>query len=138
MYKADSITYTTYQKHTTTLKHLQAYLKEKYGRADIQLSEINKSFVDGFWSYIRINLSIQNNTSVNYMKNLRKICLRAFNNGIIDRNPFSSVKLHIEPVDVDFLTMAEIKAIHNKDCHCSRLNIVKDIFVFCCFTNLTQ
>lgn len=136
MYKADSITYTTYQKHTTTLKHLQAYLKEKYDRADIQMSEINKTFVDGFWNYIRVNLKIQNNTSVNYMKNLRKICLRAFNDGIIERNPFSSVKLHIEPVDVDFLTMAEIKTIHNKDCHCSRLNTVKDIFVFCCFTGL--
>ncbi|MFR1814285.1 site-specific integrase [Dysgonomonas capnocytophagoides] len=136
MYKADSITYATYQKHTTTLKHLRAYLKEKYDRVDIQMSEINKTFVDGFWNYIRVNRKIQNNTSVNYMKNFRKICLRAFNDGIIERNPFSSVKLHIEPVDVDFLTMAEIKAIHNKDCHCSRLNTVKDIFVFCCFTGL--
>lgn len=136
MYKVLSITYTTYQKHTTTLKHLQSYLKEKYNRTDIQMNEINKSFVDGFSNYIRTNLKIQNNTSVNYMKNLRKICLRAFNDGVIDRNPFSSVKLHIEPVDVDFLTMREIKVIYNKDCHCDRLNQVRDIFIFCCFTGL--
>lgn len=136
MYEANTITYTTYQKHTTTAKHLQAYLKEKYNRTDIQLNEINKTFVDGFWNYIRTNLNIQNNTSVNYMKNLRKICLRAWNDGIIDRNPFINVKLHIEPVDVDFLTMNEIKIIQNKDCHCDRLNQVRDIFIFCCYTGL--
>lgn len=136
LYQVKSITYTTYQKHTTTLKHLQSYLKDKYDRTDIQLNEINKSFVDGFWNYIRTILNIQNNTSVNYMKNLRKICLRAFNDGIIDRNPFANVKLHIEPVDVDFLTMDEIRVIHSKDCHCERLNQVKDIFIFCCFTGL--
>ncbi|WP_029905159.1 site-specific integrase [Prevotella sp. 10(H)] len=136
MYKTDTITYTTYQKHTTTLKHLQLFLKEKFNRTDIQMNEISKSFVDGFWNYIRTNRKIQNNTSVNYMKNLRKICLRAFNDGIIDRNPFSNVKLHIEPVDVDFLTMKEIKTIYNKDCHVDRLNQVRDIFIFCCFTGL--
>ncbi|NDW10051.1 site-specific integrase [Dysgonomonas sp. 520] len=136
MYKTGAITYTTYQKHTTTLKHLQSFLREKYDRDDIQMNEITKTIIESFWNYIRTTLKIQNNTSVNYMKNLRKICLRALNDGVIDRNPFAAIKLHIEPVDVDFLVMDEIKTIYNKDCHCERLNQIKDIFIFSCFTGL--
>lgn len=131
-----SITYAAWQKHATTLKHLKEFLKEKYNREDIQMNEINKSFIESWFNYIRTVRSIGHNTSINYMKNLKKICLRAWNDGIIDKNPFANIKLSLEKVDVDFLTMTEIKKIYNKDCHCERLNQIKDIFIFSCFTGL--
>lgn len=131
-----SITYAAWQKHSTTLKHLKSFLKEKYNRDDIQMNEINKSFIDSWFNYIRTTLNIQHNTSVNYMKNLKKICLIAWNDGIIDKNPFANIRLSLEKIDVGYLTMNEIKTIHNKDCHCERLNQVKDLFIFSCFTGL--
>lgn len=131
-----SITYAAYQKHMTTLKHLKSFLKQKYNRDDIQLSEINKSFIDAFFNYIRTILNIQNNTAVNYMKNLKKICLIAWNDGIIDRNPFANVRLHLEKIEVEYLTVKEIKTIYKKDFKNNRLNQVKDMYVFACFTGL--
>lgn len=131
-----SITYASYQKHMTTLKHIKSFLKQKYNRDDIQLAEINKSFIDSFFNYIRITLNIQNNTAVNYMKNLKKICLIAWNDGIIDRNPFTNVKLHLEKVEVEYLTVKEIKSIYKKDFKNKRLNHVKDIYIFASMTGL--
>lgn len=58
-------------------------MKEKYNLKDIDLADINKSFIDGFEIYLRTNLSIQNNTIVNYLKNLRKILQIAFKDNII-------------------------------------------------------
>ena len=126
----------TYQKHTTTVKHLEDYLKEKYKLKDIELIEINKSFIDGFEVYLRTQLNIQNNTTVNYMKNLRKILLIAFNDNIIPSNPFNAVKLRIEKTTVEYLTATEVKKIYQKDFENERLNNIKDCFIFCCMSGL--
>lgn len=126
----------THQKHTTTAKHLKGYLVEKYNLKDIDLPDINKSFIDGFEVYLRSNLNIQNNTSVNYMKNLRKILLIAFNDNKIPRNPFSAVKLHIEKTTIEYLTTSEIKRIYQKDFQNERLDNIKDCFIFCCLSGL--
>jgi len=127
----------THQKHTTTVLHLKGYLKEKYQQNDINLMDINKSFIDGFEVYLRSNLNIQNNTTVNYMKNLRKILLIAYNDNIIPSNPFSAVKLHIEKTIVEYLTSPEIKRIYQKDFGNVRLNNIRDCFIFCCMTGLS-
>ncbi len=127
----------THQKHTTTVLHLKGYLKEKYQLNDINLTDINKSFIDGFEIYLRSKLNIQNNTTVNYMKNLRKILLIAFNDNIIPNNPFSAVKLHLEKTTVEYLTAAEIKRIHQKNFDNKRLDNIKDCFIFCCFSGLS-
>jgi len=126
----------THQKHTTTAKHLKGYLKEKYKLDDIDLTEINKSFIDGFEIYLRAKLDIQNNTTVNYLKNLRKILQIAFNDNIIPHNPFLAVKLHIEKTTIEYLTVSEVKKIYNKDFDNERLNNIKDCFIFCCMTGL--
>jgi len=126
----------THQKHTTTVIHLKGYLKEKYKLNDIDLTEVNKSFIDGFEMYLRATLNIQNNTTVNYLKNLRKILLIAFNDNIIPNNPFSAVKLHIEKTTVEYLTATEVRKIYQKDFDNERLNNIKDCFIFCCMSGL--
>lgn len=127
----------THQKHTTTVLHFKSYLKEKYQLNDINLADINKSFIDGFEIYLKSNLNIQNNTTVNYMKNLRKILLIAFNDNIIPTNPFAAVKLHIEKTTVEYLTGSEIKKIYQKNFDNERLNNIKDCFIFCCLSGLS-
>jgi len=127
----------THQKHTTTVLHLKGYLKEKYQRNDINLSEVNKTFIEGFNNYLRINLNIQHNTTINYLKNLKKIILRAYNDNLIQSNPFHNYKLGLKKVDIDFLTLKEIEKIYKKEFKTERLNNVKDIFIFSCFCGLS-
>ncbi|GHV39517.1 transposase [Bacteroidia bacterium] len=136
LYKQKGVSYAAWQKHTTTLTHLKGYLKSKYNRTDIEMVEINKSFIDGWFNYIRTTLKIGHNTSVNYMKNLKKICLKAWNDGITQSNPFANIRLSLEKVDIGYLTMNEVKKIYNKDFGNNRLNAVRDIFIFSCFTGL--
>lgn len=130
------IAHATYQKHTTTVKHLKDYIQKKYGENDIPLNKITKTFIEGFHNHLRINLKIQNNTTVNYLKNLKKIILRAYNDNIIQANPFHGYKLSLKKVDIDFLTMKEIELIYKKEFGSDRLNYVKDVFIFSCMTGL--
>ena len=118
------------------LRNLKNNIEEKYKLDDIDLTEINKSFIDGFEIYLRAKLDIQNNTTVNYLKNLRKILQIAFNDNIIPHNPFLAVKLHIEKTTVEYLTVTEVRRIYKKDFDNERLNNIKDCFIFCCMTGL--
>ena len=127
----------THQKHTTTVLHLKGYLKNKYQRNDINLSEINRTFIEGFNNYLKINLKIQHNTTINYLKNFKKIVLRAYNDNFIPTNPFHNYKLGLKKVDIDFLTLKEIEKIYKKEFSTERLNNVKDVFIFSCFTGLS-
>ena len=39
-------------------------------------------------------------------------------------------------VDKDFLTSSKLKVIENKDLKIERISMVRDLFVFCCYTGL--
>ncbi|KAA6323013.1 hypothetical protein EZS27_027511 [termite gut metagenome] len=60
----------------------------------------------------------------------------AKNNGWIVADPFTNYKIHFAKVDRGYLTQEEIKEIMNKKFATKRLEQVRDIFVFSCFTNL--
>ena len=54
----------------------------------------------------------------------------------MNKNPFIGYKSKIEKIDVRFLTKQQLKKIQSKEFISQRLCIVRDIFVFCCFTCL--
>lgn len=134
--ESNQIATSTYKKHSITLKHLRKYLKFKYNKEDILLIDVTRSFIEGFYFYLCGTLGIQNNSAVNYMKKLKRVINMALNDGIISKNPFANYTLHLENVDVNFLTIEEIKIIYNKHFESDRLEKVKDVFVFSCMTGL--
>ena len=125
----------SYIKHLTAYNHLQDYIKLKYnGREDIFLSEVNSSFVNGFFTYLLTKM--QNNSAIGNLKKLRKITNLALNNRYININPFVGVKYKLREVKVDYLTEMELATLINKELTIERLQKVRDVFVFNCFTGL--
>lgn len=57
-------------------------------------------------------------------------------NNWIDKNPFSNYKAKVREVDRVYLTEDEIQKILNKEFSTERLSLVRDIFLFSCFTGL--
>ena len=60
----------------------------------------------------------------------------AKNNGWIYADPFANYKYHLEKSDRAFLTQQELESIMNKPFSISRLDHVRDVFLFSCFTGL--
>ena len=56
--------------------------------------------------------------------------------GVIHHDPFLSHRFHLEPFNRGFLTDEEILKIANKNLGIQRLELVRDLFVFSCFTGL--
>jgi site-specific recombinase XerD len=57
-------------------------------------------------------------------------------NDWLDKNPFANYKSKVKEVERVYLTEEEIQNIINKDFKTDRLLLVRDIFLFSCFTGL--
>jgi integrase len=57
--------------------------------------------------------------------------------GWITQNPFDSYKLSFRKVDRGFLTEKELQTIETKELGIERLQTVRDVFVFGCYTGLS-
>jgi hypothetical protein len=77
-----------------------------------------------------------NNTAVKYIKNFSKIIKIWLANHWIDRNPFANYKSKVKEMERVYLSEGEMQNIINKDFKTERLSLVRDIFLFSCFTGL--
>lgn len=123
-------------RYKTTKKLLAAFIKAKYNRSDYPLNEISSSFIKEFELFLKTVRGCSHNTSTKYLKNFKKIILIALNYGYIDKNPFASIKFHLKEVDIAYLTQEELDRICKKEFSIERLEKVRDVYVFCCFTGL--
>ncbi|WP_423129395.1 site-specific integrase [Gaoshiqia sp. Z1-71] len=69
-----------------------------------------------------------------HQERFRKMINLGFRLGWVTQNPFDSYKLSFRKVDRGFLTEKELKVIENKKFEIERLETVRDIFVFSCYT----
>jgi site-specific recombinase XerD len=128
--------YGTLERFKISLKHLQEFILWKYNVSDISLTKIDYAFVTEFEFYLRSVKKCNNNTAVKYVRNFRKIIKICLDNDWLDKNPCSRYEGKMKEVERDFLTAEELNRIYNKRFSSERLTLVKDIFVFSCYTGL--
>jgi len=127
----------TYKRYETSLEHIRCFIKYKYALNDISIKEVNLAFINDFDFYLRSIKNCNNNSTIKYVRNLGKIIKSCYANEWIERDPFLNYKGKVKEVERDFLSKEEINSIYGKDFSTTRLNQVKDIFIFCCFTGLS-
>ncbi|QFZ53317.1 site-specific integrase [Oceanihabitans sp. IOP_32] len=126
----------TLERYKTSLKHTIDFLEWKYKISDIDILKINHAFITEYEFYLRSVRNCSNNTAVKYIKNFGKIIKICLANNWIDKNPLSNYKAKVREVERVYLTEEEIQKILNKEFPTERLSLVRDIFLFSCFTGL--
>lgn len=126
----------TLVRYETSLKHTVNFLKWKYKISDIDIRKIDHEFITGYEFYLKSVCNCCQNTTSKYIKNFGKIIRICMANGWIEKNPFLNYKSKIVEVERAFLSMEEIQSLLEKEFISDRLNQVKDIFLFSCFTGL--
>jgi site-specific recombinase XerD len=128
--------YGTLERFKISLKHTQEFIVWKYDVSDISINKIDYAFVTEFEFYLRSIKKCNNNTAVKYVRNFRKIIKICLDNDWLDKNPCSRYEGKMKEVERDFLTEEELNKIYNKRFSSDRLTLVKDIFIFSCYTGL--
>lgn len=129
-------TQATYSKYLTLRDKLEKFIKYEYKKSDTFLEDLNYKFVASFEYYLKSQLSNGHNTTMKTIKNLKKIINLAVQNEWIEKNPFTSFKCSYKNVDRQVLTLDELATIENKEFKIERLQQVKDLFIFSCYTGL--
>jgi site-specific recombinase XerD len=126
----------TLERYTTSLKHTIKFMQWKYNVSDIDITKIDHAFITDYEFWLRSVRNCANNTAVKYIKNFNKIIKICLANDWLDKNPFANYKSKVKEVERVYLTEAEIQSIIDKDFKTERLSLVRDIFLFSCFTGL--
>lgn len=126
----------TAERYRTAKKHLQSYIKKEYLKNDLPVENIDYKFIVGFEYYLKTVRKCAHNSAVKYITNFKKIIRIAFANDWIKKDPFLHWKGKLKVVDREFLTESELQQMISTPMKVPRLDVVKDIFIFCCFTGL--
>ena len=126
----------TLERYETSLKHTKDFLQWKYRVSDIDIEKIDHAFITEYEFYLRTERKCANNTAVKYIKNFHKIINICLANGWLNKDPFANYKSKVKEVIREFLTEQEIQSLMEKEFDSERLELVRDIFVFSCFSGL--
>ncbi|WP_439490655.1 site-specific integrase [Algoriphagus sp.] len=126
----------TLQRYRTSLDHTRSFIQWKYGSDDMDIQLLDYEFISGYSFWLRSVQNCSHNTTVKYLSNFKKIVLICIKNGWLIRNPFVQFKMVKKEVNRDFLSWIEIQKISEKQFATERLNHVRDIFLFSCYTGL--
>ena len=129
-------TESTVTKFDTSINRLKEYICSCYHRNDIMLAELDGQFIRDFDFWLKTEKHCQNNSALKHLKNLKKVVRIALANDWIKKDPFYGIRFKQEEINVEFLSREELDILINKEFTIKRLEQVRDIFVFCCFTAL--
>lgn len=128
----------TLQRYETSYRHTSDFIKHKYNRDDLYISEVNHEFITDYEVYFKTIRKCSHNSSLKYISNFKKIINIALMCGDIDRDPFANIKMRLKKVDRGYLTDEELNILISKKFDCKRLEIIRDCFIFSCFTGLAH
>ena len=126
----------TLQRYKTTKKHLTSFISVSYKSEDYPVRDVDTKFINAFIYYLKAELDLSHNSAVKYLSYVKKIIRVAFSNGWIEKDPFYNFKVKTKSIDREFLTKDEIYSIMEKHFSIPRVEHVKDVFLFCCYTGL--
>ena len=128
---------TTYYKYRSVYNHLENYISGKYERRDLSFRDLDREFLTGFHQYIAQECGHKKNTTWIYMIALKHILMLARGRGYLTTDLFANYKLHSEFVTRNYLSITEIRRLIRLDLNDVTLLLVRDAFLFSCFTGLS-
>jgi site-specific recombinase XerD len=132
----------TMKNYYTTQKYIAKFLKDKYHRNDISLAELNYKFILDFETFLSKHQPkdhqkpLHNNGIMKHIERLCKMVNMAVTMDWLAKDPFAKYKQHFDKVERFYLTKEELSAIEKKKFTIERLQMVKDLFLFSCYTGL--
>ncbi|MFK7107072.1 site-specific integrase [Flavobacterium oreochromis] len=138
MEKLVGIEYTksTFSKFTEAKQHIENFLFHKYKKRNITLEDISLKFLNDFDYYLKTEKKFKQITINKSIQRVRKIIKLAIAEGFLLTDPFLLYKPKKVINSITYLTTKELYKLENHKFSQKRLEQVRDMFVFCCYTGL--
>ena len=126
----------TWNKFKYIKKDLERFIFWNYKQKDMLLSKLNKAFINDFEYYLMTERKKKQITINKDVQRFKKVVKSAHSYDLISKYPFYNHKPKKVVNQVVYLTTEELKTLENYTFSQVRLQQVKDLFVFCCYTGL--
>ena len=126
----------TYQIFNRTLNHTNDFLDHYLKVSDLDINKLDYDFIKEFEFWFKSVRNCDHNTTMKYLSCFKKIIVHCVKSGKLQRDPFLGFSMARREVEKQALTESQLQAIAHENFGPPRLRLVRDIFVFCCFTGL--
>lgn len=126
----------TLERYTTSYNHTRSFLEWKYQVSDMDIAKLNYEFISEYEFWLKSVRKCDHNTTMKYLSNFRKIVKRCLLNGWLQKDPFMGFKMPKREVERTALTELELEKMANMPISIERLKLVRDIFLFSCYSGL--
>lgn len=115
---------------------LKEFIRKTYRKNDILLENIKLKFLDDLDFYMKSEKNHKQITINKCIQRIRKIIKLAISEGFLEKDPFIFYKPKRYKKEIVFLTQKELNKIESYQFVQKRLEQVRDLFIFCCYTGL--
>ncbi len=125
------------QTYLNTYNHLVRFLSERLRLSDIPFSVLDRSFIDKFDLYLRTEQRLAPRSIILNMSRLHTAVNKALAAGIITADPFAGYEPPRPERKQRYLTREELQRLMTTPLPASRLYLVRDLFLFSCYTGIS-
>lgn len=135
-YKAGMKSLSTYTKYRIGCAYVGEFLQAHYHVKDIALKELSLPFITDYETFLRTDKHLKINSAMVFVRNLRAMIFRAIDNEWLVKDPFRRYEYKNEETTKEILTKEEIHLLMETPITRKHMGLVRDLYLFCCFTFL--
>ncbi len=124
------------QSYWCALGHLTRFLKAKYKLSDIPFTALDRSFIEKYDLYLRIERGLSLGTIVVQATRLNTIVGYAVAEGIITANPFTGYEPERPERQQKNLNSEELNRLMTTPLTLPKHYLIRDMFLFSCYTGI--
>ena len=94
------------------------------------------SFINQYVYYLITVKNFQQSTLNKAIQRVRKVVKFAIGHDYLDKDPFLLYRAKSVKKEVVFLSVEELQKLEKQTFHIKRIEVIKDCFIFCCYTGL--
>ena len=133
----------TLKNYETSKKYIHAFLSKKLKKEDLALRSVDYKIILDFEDFLRKHKPtdhqrpLTNNGLLKHMERFKKILNLAVKMDLLAKNPFDKYQFKFHRYERDVLDEKELVLLENKKFNNQRMDLVRDLFVFSCYTGLS-
>ncbi|MBS9768672.1 MAG: site-specific integrase [Flavobacteriaceae bacterium] len=130
-----TITKPTYLRYVRARRYFADYLATQH-KKDMELTALNHFILDDFVNYLKKEKSYTHNSSQKLVQPIKTVSEYCHKKGLLEVDLIKDYQIKLEKTERGFLREDELQKLMKKKFSLTRLEKVRDIFLFSCFTGL--
>lgn len=133
----------TIRNFSITEVYILKFIEKERHTQDIYLKELDYKFLCDFENFLleyypkRHPRAMSHNTVMKHIQRLRKMVTMAYHLEWLEKDPFRRWKTTFEKKEREFLSASELSNLETYEFPVDRLDRVRDLFVFSCYTGIS-